>query len=452
MTSPLERLPTELRYAIFSPVIWTQTPPPEFSQTSPDRVCIGENWDIWVESTPRPPAALSLLLTSRTLHHDVQHLVSSDAPTNFYELDIAFIPECGLFPTWIVCPLPSQRHIPTLRVSIRILSADDIDYTPLPSRRPGPFAARFPGQPRSFELFYHIKSQPPRGACNFYHLLGRFLALGPLGVVSNNLAYPTSPTRQPYTLTSLHIATTSKPHSSVDDAKFSLLADRQEVHSFPNVPFGGSGDTRVFGAPPADAEYVWSGPTTPSTVYCATIPHSGERLGLYLALAFWGLLDLSDAFARGFGRRVFEGVLGTVEFWVDGVRRERPVYDTERLLARLSPPSPPRTGVVPENGGGSSCSDRTPPEMGEELEAWRLWLVVLPPPPGRAWPPDISRHLEAMRLRNVRMPLQLPMTREDVPAETVEALVEALEAWRCWVGEWRRKRRVEVARGEIWQT
>ena len=126
MPSLLE-LPTELRYEIFSSVTWTRTPPPDSPETSQDRVRLRDGWDIWVEVYPRPLAPLTLLLACKTLHNDVRHLVSSGGAT--YELDIEFVPGCGLFPTWTRCPLPSQTHIHTLRASFRVPNADDIDGT-----------------------------------------------------------------------------------------------------------------------------------------------------------------------------------------------------------------------------------------------------------------------------------------------------------------------------------
>ncbi|KAG7291072.1 hypothetical protein NEMBOFW57_001082 [Staphylotrichum longicolle] len=379
MGSRLESLPAELRRAIVSLVIWARTPPPDFTQHPfPDRVRLRDDLSVWVEPMPRRPAALLLLLTSRTLHHDVRSLVSSGAAP--YELDIAFIDECGLFPTWTICPLPSQTHIPTLRASIRILSAEEIDSM-RPCREPASgaastssavddrFVARFPGSRNAF-IINRDDPLPPPGACNFYHLLTRFFALGPLGAVTLDPAGPASLIRSParrrrYTLDTLTITTISKPPSFWDTIRWLQRHPIEISSNRTDIPFGAPGEPLHFPAllPAADfPEYVWSGPATPHTVDTSTGVYAGERLGLYLALGVGGLLNLSAPLGRAFGRRLYEGVLGTVEFWVDGKRRARPVYDTERLLALLLPPP----NLQPED---------VPPDMAEGLEGWRRWVV-----------------------------------------------------------------------------
>ncbi len=203
MASRLERLPPELRQAIFSLVIWTPTPPPDFHEATPlDRIRLRDDWDIWIEPSTRPPAGLALLLTCRTTHHDVRRLTSYGARTPVYELDLVFIAGCGLFPTWTLCPLPSQTHIHALNATIRMLNAQDIDTSSDPSHSyfdpPGPFATRYAGCASSFDPRETHSSTPP-AARNFYHLLVRFLALGPLGVVSGRGSFArSSPPR--YTL------------------------------------------------------------------------------------------------------------------------------------------------------------------------------------------------------------------------------------------------------------
>ncbi len=465
MASPLERLPTELRHAILSLAIWTPTPPPDFSRCPvPDRVRLQDGLAVWVEATPRPPAALSLLLTSRTLHRDVRLLVSSGGITAPYELDIAFIHECGLFPTWTVCPLPSQIHISTLRASIRILSAKEIDFTRVcPDARPVPcgerFMQRFPGDPSPFGSSQPSGHQPPPGACNFYHLLTRFLALGPLGVARADPG-PDSPnpppTRRRYTLNSLIIATTLKRETIIDRRTPRTL----ELPYFPTVPFGFHGSQPlVFPAPPAAdfPEYVWSGRGTPNTAYGLS-PYGGDRLALYLTLAVWNLLDLAAPLARAYGRRLYEGVLGTVEFWVDGEKMERPVYDTERLLALLLPPAPAPTttaqaAVAPagDYDSGAGGRDDGPPEMAEGLEAWRQWVAALQP----GW---VVAGDGSFKPVAPWWPLYMPRPAPPPPPPTLRpenvprAMAERLEAWRRWVVEWRRGRREEVAKGQVWRT
>ena len=132
----------------------------------------------------------------------MRRLTSYGARTPVYELDIAFIPGCDLFLTWILCPLPSQTHIHALRATFRALNAEDIDRSCYPnndaSDQPGPFATRYTGCASSFDP-QETNYGPPLGARNFYHLLARFLALGPLGVVNGRGSFArSSPPR--YTL------------------------------------------------------------------------------------------------------------------------------------------------------------------------------------------------------------------------------------------------------------
>ncbi len=156
----LERLPRELRHSILSLVIWDPTPLVDyFSKTRLDRVRLKDGCDIWIEPTlPPPPTALPLLLTSRTVHYDVRHLVSSPASPP-YQLDVAFVPGCGLFPTWTMCPLPSQTHGPSLRVAIRILSHREIDQAVCQGPHKVTFQARFRGYKKS--SFKVCGSDPP---------------------------------------------------------------------------------------------------------------------------------------------------------------------------------------------------------------------------------------------------------------------------------------------------
>ncbi len=118
-----------------------------------------------------------------------------------HELDIAFIPGCGLFPTWILCPLPSQTHIHALSATFRALNAEDVDRSYFPNNdrdQPGPFATRYAGCASSFDP-QETNHGPALGARNFFHFLARFLALGPLGVVNGRGSFArSSPPR--YTL------------------------------------------------------------------------------------------------------------------------------------------------------------------------------------------------------------------------------------------------------------
>ncbi len=145
-------------------------------------------------------------------------------------------------------------------------------------------------------------------------------------------------------------------------------------------------------------------------------------------MAFWWLLDLTQAGARACGLLVFEGVLGKIEFWVDGERRERPVYDIENLLKALPPPLKTETTV---NGGGR-------PEVEEGLDTWRRWAALLPP--DRVEPVGRWHWTNPEVWQNHRFPGGMSWRERMRPADPTKML-DALAAWRGWVREWRRGRR-----------
>ncbi|KAK3898790.1 hypothetical protein C8A05DRAFT_37611 [Staphylotrichum tortipilum] len=282
------------------------------------------------------------------------------------------------------------------------------------------FMERFPGHDFYFTA-ERTNPEPHPGACHFYYLLSRFLALGPLGVVSRAARAPA----RRNTLTTLIIATTSKPRSHVDRRSYGDTKRRWLPIDKP-IPFGNMSDQFFFDEPAAGPEYVSSGPTTSFTAY-DTYKYNGDRLGLYLSLGLLWILGLSKPGAPAFGLPVFEGVLGRVEFWVDGARRERPVYEMDRLLEAL--PLSPRTEATEDGASGVR------PEMEEGPESWRRWAAVLAPDRGE---PMLEHwHLGTWETRRDAQAMYLRQT-------VVKRMEKSLAAWRRWVEGWRREREAEV--------
>ena len=94
---------------------------------------------------------------------------------------------------------------------------------------------------------------------------------------------------------------------------------------------------------------------------------TGDRLGLYLAHALWALLDFRSL-SYNYGLVVYEGVLEVVEFWVDGRKRTRPVYEMERLLEVAAPEDIRPSCWRPWCDGRAGCESRG----GRDAEGARL--------------------------------------------------------------------------------
>ncbi|KAK4645061.1 hypothetical protein QC761_501550 [Podospora bellae-mahoneyi] len=362
----LTTLSTELRHKVLASVIWTSTVTlynhlDLFFQDP--RVRLRDDWDIWVPTTPPQPPALSLLLTCRILRYDVQYLLNlSTAQSHPYEIDVVFIAKCGLFPTWVCCPLPSQINLDTLQASFRIMDVEDIDDE-VPAGRQGEFLSRYRGVSSDFDADNY--PTPPPGSWNFYRLLASFLALGPRGLTSP--AYQRENrgclSRSRYSLQHLIISVTSKEETEMDD-------ERRERASGPrrflldhnsDLPYGASREDDVFPGPPDNSPYTWTGPTKLETVR-GMYGHAGrltlghaDRYGLYLANTLWALLNFKWL-SRGFGLMVYESILDGITFYVDG--KPRPHFGMDDLLS-LEP-----------------IKHRTlTPEVAAALQVWKEWVM-----------------------------------------------------------------------------
>ncbi|KAK5657961.1 hypothetical protein OQA88_2513 [Cercophora sp. LCS_1] len=155
-----------------------------------------------------------------------------------------------------------------------------------------------------------------------------------------------------------------------------------DVRSNRDVPYGSMGDSTMFPGPPADSGYQWSGLGSTNFNTQGAPYDDANTLGLWLANALWALLKF-DRLSRGFGLIVYEGIVKSIEFTVDGEPRAR--YDMGALLARL-----PHT-----------------PMRAEDMEAllkWRDWFdswsafredigepPVLPPRPTLWFPRFLPR-------------------------------------------------------------
>ena len=315
----LLEIPHELRQIILTLAIWNPEPPPKCPQESRDRMRLRDDWGVWVLISEREPSAVSLLLACRTLHDDVVDLLASQNAAHVYELDVMFIPVCGLLPTWTCCPPPSQVQINTINVNFRIFDDED------------GLSKRFGGH-CSFEVS-RTYPNPPHSAWNFYRLLASFLALGPQALSSPawQLSHHGSLSTCRFTIRHLVISITSNQRTELDE-----LSDLEDSFWNPlalynhdyTTPYGVPGELRIFPGPGEESPYSWPRTTNQWNASSAL----EERLGLYLTNAFWALLDFGWL-SRGFGLIVYEGILDDIEIWVDGERRVR--YDLDDLLSHL---------------------------------------------------------------------------------------------------------------------
>ncbi|KAK0673188.1 hypothetical protein QBC41DRAFT_144255 [Cercophora samala] len=363
VTLSLTALPSEVRHQILAEAIWTPavSPPDLHSIAHEERIRLREDWDIWVPINPPPqPVVLSLLQTCRTLRQDVEHLLATNRKDCAYEMDIVFIPKCGLFPTWTCCPLPDQCSFRTIHASFRIMDVDDIDNE-VPTDKP--FQQKYPGVSSDFDAEDSYPN-PPQGSWNFYRLLASFLSLGPRGVTSpkyqatkkGSLSTPR------VTIRHLNISATSKQKTELDEEKAAGKGImRFMIDSNPDLPYGASGEDLIFPGPPPDSPYAWTGPTDLADVrgmYLGAGRRTlgdADRLGLYLSNSLWSLLDFKWL-SRGFGLMLYESILDDISFCVDG--EPRPRFDMDGLLARQ--PNRDRTST---------------PEIAADLQRWKGWVI-----------------------------------------------------------------------------
>ncbi|KAK3949104.1 hypothetical protein QBC32DRAFT_400463 [Pseudoneurospora amorphoporcata] len=365
-------LPSELRHKILASVVWAPTATLynhlDLFYQDPPRIRLRDDWDIWIPATSPQPPALPLLLTCRILRDDVQYLLHSPTAaqkSHPYEIDIVFIPKCGLFPTWVCCSLPSQFNLDTLQASFRIMDVEDIDDEVETVERQGEFLRRYHGISSDFNANDKYYPNPPPGSWNFYRLLKNRGSL-----LSSRSG---SPPR--YSLRHLIISVTSKEETEMDEERWERAnhgAQRFLIAHNEDLPYGAEGEEEIFpGPPPTDddfAQYTWTGPTDLQTVRGMhthtgrdTLGHA-DRYGLYLANTLWALLDFGGWLSRGLGLMLYESILDDITFYVDGEPRPRFGMD-DLLLSFLERPEPPKP------------SRTLTPEVAAALKVWKKWVV-----------------------------------------------------------------------------
>ncbi|KAI9369219.1 hypothetical protein BJX61DRAFT_520612 [Aspergillus egyptiacus] len=159
-------LPLELRNLIITHVLYAHRPAPAKPTTTNRtnyRDIAYRSWACRAYSeqhdTHSPSNCLALLLTCRQLSIETQALLDLPSASSEYHLDIAYVNEFNLYPTWICVPRLTT-HVPKLHVSVRLLG-----------HMVSPEEARLQGGDGGETRF----------PWTFYALLERFLAYGPVG-------------------------------------------------------------------------------------------------------------------------------------------------------------------------------------------------------------------------------------------------------------------------------
>lgn len=130
----LQDIPRELRQAIFELVLTAPIPPSGPSESQSGRYQglhrlqgIRYTWGprgVWQQAATNK--ALSLLLVSKQFYVDVEDVIRR-LPNN-YHVDIMFVKNYGLWPTWDIAKRPTSRYIDKVTSTIRIFEpTDDLD-------------------------------------------------------------------------------------------------------------------------------------------------------------------------------------------------------------------------------------------------------------------------------------------------------------------------------------
>lgn len=156
----LSQLPRETRQKIFDLVICSpDTPPASPSATQHSRSRGIRDRGIWCIQPENP--ALSLLLVNRQFNDEVRKVLDF-IPADYY-VDIMFVKDYGLWPTWHIPVLPRTKYIKSINATFRLFDpTDDLD-------------PRFRGS-----MDFSGGDGGPEGAAwSFYYLLTGVLQKGP---------------------------------------------------------------------------------------------------------------------------------------------------------------------------------------------------------------------------------------------------------------------------------
>lgn len=322
----LLRLAPELRDMILQEVLF-QTPrePPANPTSSQNRTrrrysedakC-SDGHDIWVErepfflaaaasssqtpssSSPPPPSnhqTPPVLLVNRQLYHEAAGILARRGRRLRYCLDVMYVKECGLWPTWLDLPRLARR-VDEIHASFRVFDPPtDVD----------------PDWRNRRQLVANGDGGPPMLVWNFFALLKDYLRYGP-SAFEALVARPPPGTSGGFTVGRLVLDVLPPPPGTKDDSlglpRGRLAADRHMLDAFAR------GRHAKYWPLPSDA-----------------FPHLmvAEKMAFFIASKIAGLLAMYD----DYGRCLYEHV-GAIEIRVAG--SERRTFDLDELMGMLPP-------------------------------------------------------------------------------------------------------------------
>ncbi|KAF6801087.1 hypothetical protein CMUS01_15501 [Colletotrichum musicola] len=312
MAIGLLSIPREIRDLILDQVVLLpdREPPlnPTISQDRTRREYKGQGFfdghDVWVENSQRtriPPAGspnTSILLVNQQIHDEAKALLASKG--SHYRLDVMYVKECGLWPTWLAVPRPTTRHADSVHVQFRIFDPpSDVD----------------PDWKNEYQ-FRGTDGGPPFMVWNFYAMLSDYLRYGPTAFCSQ------VGERSSFVIKNLVIDVLAPPANEKHDRLVPRSAERERSHdlfeSFNHLVMDTEKRERsgiAWPQPPKGKEHL--------------IP--AEKLAFFMCNQLGGLLSMYRDWAD-YGAAVYEGI-GRIEMRVDGEPRCH--FDMDTMLARL---------------------------------------------------------------------------------------------------------------------
>ncbi|KAK2747624.1 hypothetical protein CKAH01_18150 [Colletotrichum kahawae] len=308
MAVGLLSIPREIRDLILDQVVFLpdREPPqnPSVSQGRKRREYKGKGFfdghDIWVEKQQQrtPPAGTpntAILLVNQQLHDEAKALLASKG--THYRLDVMYVKECGLWPTWLAVPR-TTRHADSVNVQFRIFDPPkdvDPDW-------------------KNEEQFRGGDGGPPFIVWNFYAMLSGYLRYGPTAF-SSVVADPSN-----FTIKKLVIDVVAPPANEKHD-RLVPGGTRRAIdlfEGFTHMVMDAEKRERrgiTWPRPPEGKEHL--------------IP--AEKLAFFMCSQIGGLLSMYRDWGE-YGAALYEGI-GSIQIRVNGeLRRE---FDMDEMLARL---------------------------------------------------------------------------------------------------------------------
>lgn len=249
--------------------------------------------DIWVKqdgffptTTQTPP----ILLVNRQMYEEAAGILARRKL--HYHLDIMYVKECGLWPTWLSVPRLAH-HVESIHCQFRI-------FDPPPSVNP---------DWRNKRQFVGGDGGPPMVVWNFFALLKDYLRYGPSafeGLVAQSSVF---------TVNRLILDVVPPPPGTKDD-NLGFPRNRSAPDRHMLEAFARGRHAKYWPLPPEGCPHLMV----------------AEKMGFFLASKIGALLSMYD----DYGKCLYEHI-GSIEIRVGG--HQRRVFDLDELMGIL-PPTP----------------------------------------------------------------------------------------------------------------